>query len=255
MLLFRRFFEHPYWTEKRVYSRAEAWLDCWANMAAWADHKKLVGSRQVDLKRGEFLASDRFLMKRWGWSRGKVRRWIEAATEANEIRPTSETSDGTIYLVVNYGLMQPGGTSLETETVPPSDQDRTKDNEGNKGNEEKDSNPPTPLNPAAREVVRLCEANRSPWKLKAGIEEWANGLPKDYPNVRDFDRHIRECSEWWQNQRKTMQAPDRAIRNWLKNAERDATNERRNTGGSASESRGQATGTDGHRRFDPADWD
>lgn len=139
MLLFRRYFEHPYWTEKRTYSRAEAWLDCWANMAAWMDHKKLVGSRQVDLKRGEFLASDRFLMKRWGWSRGKVRRWIEAATEANEIRPTRETSDGTTYLVVSFDLMQPGGTndgtSDGTTNGPATDQQRTKENEGNKGNE------------------------------------------------------------------------------------------------------------------------
>ena len=139
VLLYRRFFDHPYWTEKRVYSRAEAWLDCWANMAAHTDHTKLVGSRQVELMRGEFLASDRFLMKRWGWSRGKVRRWIDGATEACEIRPTRDTSDGTIYLVVNFDSMQPrgttDGTTNGTSTRPPSDQQRTKDNEGNKGNE------------------------------------------------------------------------------------------------------------------------
>lgn len=123
VLLWRKFFAHRYWKDKREYSRAEAWLDCWGCMAGFEPYEILVSGRKIRLGRGEFMASDRFLEKRWGWSRGKVRRFIEAAVESGELEvaKTGENDDtsngtnvGTTYRIVKYEDYQLGGTSDDT---------------------------------------------------------------------------------------------------------------------------------------------
>lgn len=139
VLLWRKFFDHKYWSEKRVFSRAEAWLDCWGNMAAFDAHEKISGGRRMQLERGQFVASDRFLERRWRWSRGKVRRFLAECVAAGELlRVTmmnggcseNDTAGGTIYAVVNYEDYQPRSTSNGTTerplTVPPTDQREAK---------------------------------------------------------------------------------------------------------------------------------
>lgn len=122
-LLWRKFLEHEYWTEKRVFSRAEAWLDCWWGMAAFDDHERIVAGQRVMLTRSQFIASERFLEKRWKWSRGKVRRFLARAIESGELAvvramnggcAADGTTGGTIYAVVNYDVYQTGGTSDDT---------------------------------------------------------------------------------------------------------------------------------------------
>jgi hypothetical protein len=110
-LLWRRFFEHRYWIERRAFNRAEAFLDCFANLAAWKDHVAIVGGVSTPVARGEFIASDRFLEKRWQWSRGKVRRFMADAIHEGELERVRSmsggcamdgTTGGTVYRVVKY---------------------------------------------------------------------------------------------------------------------------------------------------------
>lgn len=96
--LHRQLRDHPYWEDPE---RLKAWIDILL-MAAWKDTRRMVGVTQVDLKRGEFIASERFLAKRWKWSRGKVRRFIRAAHDMNELCTQTDTNTGTTYLVVKY---------------------------------------------------------------------------------------------------------------------------------------------------------
>ena len=98
----RKIRNHPYWEDPE---RLRAWLDILL-MAAWKDHKRMIGVHQVDVKRGEFIASIRFLAKRWRWSNGKVERYLKAAQDMNEIRVVNETSNGYRYLVVKYDSYQ-----------------------------------------------------------------------------------------------------------------------------------------------------
>lgn len=129
--LHRRIREHPYWQDPE---RLRAWIDI-LFMAAWKPHRRMVGTRQVFLPRGSFVASERFLAKRWHWSRGRARRFLDAARESREIEPIGETGDGTIYLVVKYEDYQDWrptpDTTDETTTgppsVPPPDHHRTKE--------------------------------------------------------------------------------------------------------------------------------
>lgn len=124
--LHRRIREHPYWSDP---DNLRAWLDV-LFMAAWKERTIIVGGTRVTLQRGEFLASERYLSERWGWSRGKVRRYLEAAHTADEIRPTNSTSNGTTYRVVKYDTYQDdrptnstsNGPATVPATVPATDQ-------------------------------------------------------------------------------------------------------------------------------------
>jgi hypothetical protein len=72
------------------YSRREAWL--WLiSEAAWKPYKRRIHRKAFDLRRGQLVASLRFLAGEWGWSEPKVRRFlgllkdqtlIDAATDA-----------------------------------------------------------------------------------------------------------------------------------------------------------------------------
>lgn len=69
--------ETPEWREKRVLSRFEAWFDMLC-MAAFVERRvNLSEGVSVTLQRGEILASQRELSKRWGWSASKVNRYLK----------------------------------------------------------------------------------------------------------------------------------------------------------------------------------
>lgn len=133
----RKLWDHPYWEDAEL---LRAWIDILL-MAAWKDRRRLVGMHQVDLKRGEFLASERFLADRWGWSRSKVVRFLSCMTEMDEIRTTNRTTIGSTYLVVKYDTYQIPRTtnesSTESATEPAPSQHRAKIEEGNKGKKRK----------------------------------------------------------------------------------------------------------------------
>lgn len=111
----RKFFaEDPFWTEAREFSRAEAWLDV-VQRAAWRPYRQVVKGAVVELERGEFLASLRFLVDAWGWGIKKVRLFLASLQEMDRIRAQRETHWGTVYLVVNYEHYQTGGAREEPE--------------------------------------------------------------------------------------------------------------------------------------------
>lgn len=147
-LIWRRFQEHPYWAEKRVFSRAEAWIDCWAFMASFRRRHVITGGISVDLERSQFLASDRFLERRWSWSRGKVRRFIAECVVRGELGrvrvvnggcSSDDTAGGTVYAVVKYEDYQNPYTADDTSERPAKDQRRTKEKEVKERKEGKES--------------------------------------------------------------------------------------------------------------------
>jgi hypothetical protein len=90
-----------FWNEPRVFSRHEAWEDM-IQMAAWKDHTRLVKNEMVELKRGELLASIRFLARRWKWGEKRVRLFLDLVLSMGQIRTQRETQAGAVYLLVKY---------------------------------------------------------------------------------------------------------------------------------------------------------
>jgi hypothetical protein len=105
IIVARGFFDGPLWGKPRVYSEAEAWLDLIVS-AAWKEHKRSSRGNAVVLKRGEILASIRFLARKWGWSEKQVRGMLSRNQKAGALRAQRKTSEGQVYLLVNYDKYQ-----------------------------------------------------------------------------------------------------------------------------------------------------
>jgi hypothetical protein len=101
----KMFMSDDLWLEKREYSRFEAWIDV-IQLAAWRAGRFVTQKCVVDLNRGEFVASRRYLARRWQWTEKKVRVWLENAQNGSRVTAQRETQAGTVYLIVNYDYYQ-----------------------------------------------------------------------------------------------------------------------------------------------------
>jgi hypothetical protein len=103
IVISRKLFDSHLWQEERSLSRFEAWVDL-LQTAAWKDHERRIRGRVVSIPRGSLVASERFLMRRWGWgSVGKVRRFLDALMNDGRIERDTKTERLTI---TNYDTYQ-----------------------------------------------------------------------------------------------------------------------------------------------------
>lgn len=121
----------PWWRESRIFSKWEAWEDC-IQMAAFGRHTRRIGEAQVELGRGEFAASVRFLSQRWRWSKSRVGRWLLDARQLGRLRlregdkvrdserDTQRDTHEAVYVVVNYSQYQDPPVQLGTHSGTPS---------------------------------------------------------------------------------------------------------------------------------------
>lgn len=82
----------------------KAWLDI-LMMVNHKDQKILFNTDLIIVKRGERITSQLKLSKRWGWSRTKVRNFLELL-EKDEMIATKRTSKSTTIKVLNYNVYQ-----------------------------------------------------------------------------------------------------------------------------------------------------
>lgn len=104
--------------EGEPFSKREAWIWLIGN-AAWADHRtRGAHGHAIDLKRGEFSFSVRFLAEKFGWTKDRVHRALKSLQSRDTIRDTSR--DGCqIYFITKYNEFQVVG-------MPERDNDRDK---------------------------------------------------------------------------------------------------------------------------------
>jgi hypothetical protein len=67
--------DHWLYTEKRVYSRFEAWNDILLTVN-YSDAKTIIKGKMYIIKRGESILSLESWSKRWNWDKSKVRRFL-----------------------------------------------------------------------------------------------------------------------------------------------------------------------------------
>jgi len=112
--LWRKLQDHPFWKERREFSKAEAWIDI-----LWeVQHKE--GPREVTLgmtclvcNYGESLKSLDTWSRRWGWNKSKVRRFLLLLQKMNQIQCKSEQKT-TRITVLNYNQYDPRRNASET---------------------------------------------------------------------------------------------------------------------------------------------
>lgn len=90
--------------EKRVYSKAEAWIDLLLR-ANHKDEKLCFNSNWITIQRGQHLTSMKKLGERWQWSRTKVQKFLELL-EQDGMCTSKKTSKYTLLTIDNYDFYQ-----------------------------------------------------------------------------------------------------------------------------------------------------
>lgn len=137
----RRLFEHQLWCEERIYSRFEAWLDL-IQSARFEDTKQLIGNRFIEVKRGQILASLRFLAGRWQWSTKKVNSFLDLLIQDKMIiKETPKGTGQTVITICNYDKYNSQIIREETEKKQQGNTKETpRKQQGNKVNKDKKEN-------------------------------------------------------------------------------------------------------------------
>lgn len=210
--LSRKFFEHSFWTQKRVFSRAEAWIDLLA-MAQWEPGNRLIGATIVALDRGELVASVRFLASRWGWPKSSVARFISVLQKEQMLVRKPGQIEGHLT-ICNYATYNPIRDTSGTELGHEWDSNGTRVGQRKEGKElNKGINIP-PLPPRGEVPAQVAWTPANGWE---GItdemrERWAEAYP-----ACNIQRQLNSMAEWLHSNPTKAHKSNwlRFITNWL----------------------------------------
>lgn len=107
----RQLLESDLWTSE-PFTKSQAWIDL-IGLARFVDGFGYKRGIEVPLKRGQLCWSEVNLSKRWKWSRGKVKRFLNELETKQQI-VQQNTNVTTITTVVNYERYQPRNTADST---------------------------------------------------------------------------------------------------------------------------------------------
>lgn len=134
--LHRKIKEHWIWQEK-PFDKRSAWLDL-IMMVNHQDNKVLNGRSLIEVERGSCITSEVKLSERWGWSRKKVRIFLEVL-QSEKMLTKKSTTKYTVISIDNYDLYQERGTTEEQQKnnrrTTEEQQKNTNKNEKNDKNE------------------------------------------------------------------------------------------------------------------------
>lgn len=129
--LYRQIWNNDLWKDSdEPFDKRSAWIDLLL-MANHKAQKTEIGGQVVTIKRGQLHTSERKLAARWGWSRGKIQRFLRT-TNGTGMTTTSKSADGTTITIENYSDFQGTRTTSKTTsdtTNGTTDRARTRNKE------------------------------------------------------------------------------------------------------------------------------
>lgn len=178
--IYRSLQDHWLWEDK-PFSKGQAWVDL-LMLANHKDKKRMLRGQMVTCKRGDVNTSMAELSKRWGWERGKVKRFLDLLQSDNMI-VLNATTQRTTITIENYSIYNGQSTTdatTDTATVCTADAQQTpqrthitnNDNNVKKGKKEKNIKSvltlaPPEMVPALRDFVEMRQAIKSPLTARA----------------------------------------------------------------------------------------
>lgn len=217
------------WSDK-PYDKARAWIDLL--LLAMHHEKKIISEEKfITVPRGSYMTSVLKLSERWGWSRNKVKRFLDLL-EREKMLKTNRTNTGTLVTIVNYEVYQIDNLPSEPTDEPinepvneptteppsePTDEPQNK-NVKNVKNERKNTFCP-PTVDEVREYIQTVGSKVDPeafvafyeskgWLVgkskmkswKAAITTWEkrNGLKRELPKKKEDipQEEIYEGDDW-----------------------------------------------------------
>ncbi len=172
MALWRKIQDHPFYKEKRVFSKYEAWLDILINVQHQEESRDVViGMKVYKCHYGESLKSVKTWSLRWGWTESKVRRFLTLLEDMNQIRTKNEKKT-TRLSVINYNSYDPKRRRSEGQT----------DAKKNNSETQEDSEKNEPKTDEETEGVLQINSGSSPAERRANDEQATE-------TRRAFDEH------------------------------------------------------------------
>ena len=111
--LYRDVCSHWIWNDSDY---LKAWIDI-LMMVNHEDKKILFDKKLITVKRGSRITSIRSLSARWGWSRGRVSRFLDML-ERDKMIATKRDTKKTMINVVNYGFYQDDSKRKKPRSSP-----------------------------------------------------------------------------------------------------------------------------------------
>ena len=236
----RSLFKHWIWEEDRQRTQVEAWLDL-LQRTNFRDNSRLVHRKLFHEKRGQLVASYRYLGEAWKWSPGRVKRQLDLWEREGMIKVQTEQGI-TCITICNYDKYNKtpsangteaeqqrnsNGTpakhernSSETRTEQGRNTDgtnRIKDNKDNK--EKKDNNyieDPPKNEKTKNSSVKILDEQKT-----------LHALRLQFPNI-DVETELEKMKDWLRAGGKQKKDYLAFARNWLRNCEAKFKNNRQN---------------------------
>lgn len=115
----RQIQQHWLYSEKRIFSKYEAWIDM-LFMASHSEHKFIHGNNLLIQKEGEFITSELKLMGKWQWGKSKTRAFLQLLQNEKMIDKKTDHKKTTVF-ILNYNKYQ----NHKPQNIPVSDQCQT----------------------------------------------------------------------------------------------------------------------------------
>ena len=181
MPLARGIQDHWLWRDK-PFSKGQAWVDLLL-LANYTDKKHILRGKVVVCKRGDVNLSMLELANRWGWTRSKVKRFLEMLEEEEMVAVNATTHRTTItiekYETYNFQLSTSAttdeATNATTNELQTQQQTRITKKEKKEKNEKKEkksiesvlSLAPPEMVPALQDFVEMRKAIKAPMTPRA----------------------------------------------------------------------------------------
>lgn len=102
--IYRKLQDHWIWKSTEPYDKRSAWLSLLFK-ANYKDTTVSFNGKIVDIKKGSFITSELKLSQQWGWSRKKVRNFLERL-EVEKMLTKNSTTKYTTITIENWELYQ-----------------------------------------------------------------------------------------------------------------------------------------------------
>jgi len=160
------------------FTKSQAWID----LILGANHKSNfidVRGFMIKIERGQVGWSEMTMAKRWMWSRGKVKRYLDFLVEIERITVQRAGQYKNVISICNYCKYQDDGTTNDTansttnepRTNHEQDHERyTNKNDKNGKNDKKKENTPAP--PSVNGKYKWQNHEIPPWMPRAAWMVW-----------------------------------------------------------------------------------
>jgi hypothetical protein len=149
---------HWLYTEKRVFSKFEAWNDILLTVN-FTDAKTIIKGSLYEVKRGQSILSLESWSKRWNWDKSKVKRFLNTL-QLDEMVVIKSDTVTTRLTVCNYESYQGERNADETQMKRKRNADETQVNTIEEGKKEK-KEISIFIEPTYNEILEYCTQRKN----------------------------------------------------------------------------------------------